>query len=302
MLACVVGFGSIGKRHAEILSELVDEVCVVSSYEVEGYQSYKSIPDVLASKKVDYFVIAKPTADHSSCLRSLESGTYNGKVLVEKPLYDKPEAKSKNTDNIFVAYNFRFHWLVEEIKKTLVGENVLSVHAYVGQYLPTWRPGTDYRESYSASKSKGGGVLRDLSHELDYLSYLFGSWKSVCAVQSKSSSLEIETDDCLSALIEFETLKNCSLELNYLDRIGSRNLIINTDSKTIKADFVEQKLQINDDVQTQTSHRNDSYRKQHEAVLNGYKDQICSYEDGSELVDLIEAIEESSKKREWVRR
>ena len=32
------------------------------------------------------------------------------------------------------------------------------------------------RKSYSASKSKGGGVLLDLSHEIDYINWLFGSF------------------------------------------------------------------------------------------------------------------------------
>ena len=35
---------------------------------------------------------------------------------------------------------------------------------------------SNYLKSYSASKSKGGGVLLDLSHEIDYINWLFGSF------------------------------------------------------------------------------------------------------------------------------
>ena len=40
-----------------------------------------------------------------------------------------------------------------------------------------WRPKQDYHTSYSAYKNKGGGVLLDLSHELDYATWIFGSLK-----------------------------------------------------------------------------------------------------------------------------
>ena len=35
----------------------------------------------------------------------------------------------------------------------------LTLRAEVGQYLPDWRPGTDYRTGVSASRDQGGGAL-----------------------------------------------------------------------------------------------------------------------------------------------
>ena len=42
--------------------------------------------------------------------------------------------------------------------------------------LPTWRKG-DYTKSVSAKKKYGGGVINELSHELDLMLYLFGKPK-----------------------------------------------------------------------------------------------------------------------------
>ena len=39
-------------------------------------------------------------------------------------------------------------------------------------FLPDWRKNIAYSKSYSSIKKQGGGVLLDLSHELDYATYL----------------------------------------------------------------------------------------------------------------------------------
>ena len=51
---------------------------------------------------------------------------------------------------------------------------MLSVRSSVGQYLPEWRKNTDYRKGVSARQDLGGGVLLELSHEIDYIQWIFG--------------------------------------------------------------------------------------------------------------------------------
>ena len=59
------------------------------------------------------------------------------------------------------------------MQNKIVGK-ILSVRCEVGQFLPSWRPNIDYRESVSARKALGGGALLELSHEIDYLMWIFG--------------------------------------------------------------------------------------------------------------------------------
>ena len=103
-----------------------------------------------------------------------------------------------------------------------MNEKILSAHAHVGEWLPGWRPGRDYRDSNSAKKSDGGGVLRDLSHEIDYVLWLFGACRQLVAVAGHSSSLEIDSEDQASLLMKMESDSTVYVHLNYLDRPARR--------------------------------------------------------------------------------
>ena len=59
--------------------------------------------------------------------------------------------------DVRVGYQLRFHPAHQWLKQQLGDTHAISVHAYVGQYLPTWRPGQDYRLTESASADAGGG-------------------------------------------------------------------------------------------------------------------------------------------------
>ena len=76
-----------------------------------------------------------------------------------------------------VGFQLRYHPGFLRAKAWL-GEGrigrALGLSARVGQYLPDWRPDQDYRESYSAKPGLGGGVIFDLTHELDLASAFIG--------------------------------------------------------------------------------------------------------------------------------
>ena len=53
----------------------------------------------------------------------------------------------------------------------------------------------DYRKTVSAQKILGGGVLLELSHELDYLRWIFGDVEFVQAQLARQSELDIDVED-----------------------------------------------------------------------------------------------------------
>ena len=297
----VVGYGSIGARHARILQELGHDVTIVSRRELDVPARCASLEDALQGGP-KYVVVANPTAEHHATLLTLDQTNFAGQILVEKPLFAEPHAVELRNHRVFVAYNLRFHAVLQRLKVLLEGQRILSAQIYVGQYLPQWRPQIDYRTSYSASASQGGGVLRDLSHELDYITWLFGGWNRVAALGGHFSELDIDSDDVFSALLETPACPVVNLQMNYLDRIGRRTIVINTDHCTIEADLVKGLIAMNDQRETVVCGRDDSYRDMHAALLNGCYETLCTFQQGLEVVNLIAAIEQAAESRQWVTR
>jgi predicted dehydrogenase len=300
MKSLVIGYGSIGQRHVRILQEMGLNVSIVSRRVQLEPNVYKDLQSAFQANVYDYIVIANETVAHFDTLEQISKYNFTGKILVEKPLFAQMKSANFDCSNTFVAYNLRFHPLIKLLKKMLVNEQIISVNAYAGQYLPSWRLNADYTTCYSAFREKGGGVLRDLSHELDYLTNLFGEWDSLVASMSKISDLNIQSEDYVQVSYKTKQQVHISVELNYLDRIIQRFVIIQTNNKTIKIDFINNNINCNGETQQlDIVDRDFTYKKQHEALLNN-SIHCCSFKEGLTVVKMIEAVEKSSFCKEWV--
>jgi predicted dehydrogenase len=301
--ALIIGYGSIGARHARLLAELGCRTAVVSSREVDFPVTYHNLAEAITAELPDYVVIANPTNQHHSTLLMLAQLGYTGTVLVEKPVFNRyMVVQSQIFKEVFVAYNLRFHPIIQRLKALLEGERILSVQAYVGQYLPDWRPTSDYRASYSASAEQGGGALRDLSHELDYLTWMLGGWERVSALGGHFSSLEITSDDVFALLLVTPACPIVTLQLNYLDRLARRFILINTSDHTYEADLNKGTITIDHDIESFITERDDTYRSMHDAILSGNRKSLCSLDEGLRTLQLIEAAELSARHGEWIER
>lgn len=217
----IVGLGSIGKRHAQVIRKLYPNIKIIvlrhnqcDDGDIEKLGLYKcvtTIEDAL-SFQPQAAVVANPATKHLEVAKLLaEAGVH---LLIEKPIAESPEGVQELIDLcnrkqivLTVAHNLRFFPALEEFRKQLqrgkVGK-IFSIRSEVGQYLPNWRPGFDYRETVSAQKKLGGGVLLELSHDIDYLLWLFGSIKWVMAHVSRQSDLEIDVEDSASVIVGLE--------------------------------------------------------------------------------------------------
>lgn len=301
MRAVVVGYGSIGERHARILQNLEVKTAVVSSRTIDFPIVYTVLTEAIEHFNPDYIVVANKTSEHYSTLSQLANQGWGGTVLVEKPLFhEMKELPAAHNMRIFVAYNLRFHPVLIRLRAALQEERILSVTAYAGQYLPDWRPQRDYRMTYSARKEEGGGVLRDLSHELDYLIWLFGPWVRLTALGGHFSSLATTGDDFCGVLMETENCPLISLQINCMDRPGRREMVVVTDQHTIKIDFNKATIEQDGEIEFFNVERNDTYCAQHNAVVNNSHEYLCTYDEGREVVRMIGAIERSISHKEWI--
>ncbi|AFV98017.1 hypothetical protein B649_08525 [Candidatus Sulfuricurvum sp. RIFRC-1] len=301
MKVLLIGYGSIGKRHYEVLSEIdrVTQIDIVTAQTLSELTTYKTIDQVENLESYDYIVIASETYKHFDQIDYLEKNTKNKIILCEKPLFDTYRNIEVKNNSVYVGYVLRFHLLLQKIRVLLKGEELLFAQIKCGSYLPSWRPGIDYRKSYSASKEQGGGVLLDLSHEIDYTQWLFGTVNTISSIQSKISDLEIDSDDIVMAVGKTDKNAAFSISMDYISKISMREITVHTNEKTIQADLIKNTLQVGtkeggvETVEIESFDRNDLFRKMHLSAL-GEKENLCTLEEGLSVMKTISMIQEQN--------
>jgi len=93
------------------------------------------------------------------------------------------------------GFNLRYEPGLQYLKQTIDPEAIAFAQIECGSYLPLWRPGTDYRRTYSARKAMGGGIILDDVHELDYACWLFGYPREVRCSFGQFGNLDIDVED-----------------------------------------------------------------------------------------------------------
>jgi predicted dehydrogenase len=211
--ALIIGFGSIGKRHARNLRALMPDA------QIRVVRASSATDPVLAELRgeragslaeglrwrPDLAVVASPSALHLEALVPLlEAGV---PCYLEKPIVASRDqldaleailARLARVPPVQVGCNLRFLPSLRRLREIMRrGElgHPARASLEVGQWLPDWRAGQDYRVTYSASRAAGGGVVLDLIHEIDMARWLLGELECVGSAVGRLSGLEIDTED-----------------------------------------------------------------------------------------------------------
>ncbi|ORU01006.1 hypothetical protein D081_0454 [Anaerovibrio sp. JC8] len=254
---CFIGVGSIAKRHIINLSHICEKRQIALNIDAvrrcakKGSEAvYSLINNVYGSvdeMPMDYDVIfiTNPTECHLDTLNKVSS---HGKhFFIEKPITSMAQLEAANAyvprggSVYYVACPLRYNAVIQYIKKNIDTEKIISVRSISSSYLPDWRPGQDYRNTYSAHKDMGGGVSIDLIHEWDYLTFLFGKPGKVNAMVGKKSNLDIDSDDYAIYIAEY-TNKVVELHLDYFGRKTIREMMLFTEEDTIVGDIANNRI------------------------------------------------------------
>jgi predicted dehydrogenase/L-amino acid N-acyltransferase YncA len=249
----VLGQGSIGRRHTAILRALGHEVAV---YDPSPALAAPPGVTVVASaceclRAADAAVIASPSNEHvSDARRAIELGV---PVLVEKPLaLDVAHAAELDClaqargVMLSVAMSMREHAGVRALAASLAKDTigpVLRASAWCGSWLPGWRHGSDYRDSYSARAQLGGGVFLDVAvHELDYLLWLLGPARAVGALARHVSALETDVEDVALIVLELAAGGVAAVDVDCFDRSYTRGCRIVGAGGTLEWSWQQERL------------------------------------------------------------
>lgn len=248
-----VGLGSIAKRHIKNVCDYI--LSCGNTFSIDLYRSNLDHPiseeiqplvaaSYLYSGEVqrdyDMVFITNPTSLHLETAVKFRPHTKS--LFIEKPVFNGFEiddAIIKKLDEIpsYVACPLHYNPVLQYVKQNINLSKVISVRGMSSSYLPDWRPGQDYRQTYSAHADLGGGVDIDLIHEWDYLTWIFGMPTQCLGIAGTFSNLEIDSNDTALYIAKNDKM-TFELHLDYFGRKAQRTLDIFTHDETIQCDIV----------------------------------------------------------------
>ncbi len=177
-------------------------------------------------------------------------------------------------------------------------KTIFSVHICCQSFLPHWRKNVDYSQSNSAKRKHGGGVLLELSHELDYLQWIFKDVIKInYSIIKKISNLKIDTEDYASVDGKTE-VTNFHLILNFFSLNSLRKIQVNGRDFSLEADLIKNTIKLyqnqREKIKKFTVDSNYTYFKQHRSLLNSDFRNACNYNEGIKLLKLIKKIKKSN--------
>lgn len=323
----VVGAGSIGTRHARNLLALGHEVAGWDASphrieraraEIPGFVGAAGLEAGLACRP-DAVLVCTPPATHVAIARqAVEAGCH---VFVEKPMahtsVEVPallDAAKRASRILAVGLNLRFLPSLRRVRTLLEGERigrVYSARASFGFYLPWWRAGRDYTDTYSVNAALGGGVLLDLVHELDYLGWLLGEAVELCCATGHVSALAGDTEDLAELTVRFASGAIAQVHLDYLRCAYRRDLEIVGAGGVITWDYTSRAVQVLGPEPDRVERLDGASDAPNEAMyveemrhfircLEGCEEPVVDGWDALRSLRMVEAAKIAAAERRWV--
>ncbi len=323
----VIGSGSMARRYITILNDILKNPkinCLPSSKNssistfVGISDLFKSLDEALESSPQSVFIASPATTHLLYASPFLKRGI---PTLIEKPLSHSVEEIKKyksildESENYAeVAYCLRYLPSAKIFKELIQNSqqigSIYKVIVEVGQYLPDWRPEIDYRKSVSANKTSGGGALLELSHEIDYINWIFGPVNEVICSLTNSGGLEIDSEDSVDAIISAGKLP-INLHMDFLQRKPVRYCkVIGKEGNLIWDLLADSIIFENHHKQNSIIYRKREFEKDYiykRMIENFLKMSMKSQKpnvrisDANEVLDIIQAMRLSSKTKKAVK-
>ncbi len=272
----IIGLGSIGQRHLRNLNLINKKIKFIAyrrkkntptlnnnlepnySLKIEDLYNIKNFNSLKSSfdQRPDLAFICTPSSFHIK--ETIECLKKNIHVFVEKPLGSSNKnlsdlkrlyTRKKNKVITMMGYQIKFNPLFKHLRKFLNKnkDNIKKVEIFNGEHIDDFHKYEDYKISYAAKKSLGGGVLLTQIHEIDYFLDLFNKYD----VEILSSELKRKTNLKLDVEDTFDgnfLLKNkytnipVKMHLDYYTKPKKKFIKIFYKKKIIIADFANKKF------------------------------------------------------------
>ena len=311
----IVGCGSIGKRHAQVLWELgMRNMTACDPSEAQRESMKELLPEIevtdnyetaLQSGKFDAVFILTPTAMHlDMATKALHANCH---VFLEKPLANttvgvaelQQLAKEKNR-LVMVGFCFRYHEVLRMAKDLLDAGTVgrlVNVRAFMGEPFAEIQP--RYMEMYY---SKYSGAF-ELVHDLDLAIWYAGQEiEEVHAVYGSFSDMGMESPDSIEMLLRFKDRLAANVHLDFYQHPRRRQIELMGVKGTITVEFASWDRAVlswyNTDTREWTREeyataRNDMFRDEDEEFLlaiMGERELTCTVDEALKSLSAVEQV------------
>lgn len=312
----VIGCGSVGQRHARLLSQRQDVDLYAADSFADNLSACMKIADIKKSWRdfkdaldhgMDGVFICTPNESHVPI--ALEAIKKTSVLMIEKPVSDSLDEALKlsgliGCNRILVGYMNRFNTQLQKVKKYIEsGElgTIAYINASVYTYATLVNAKTDFRDKVKWT------LVSDYTHELDFMRYLVGDACEVFAMAAKTGELEHMPDpNIVEIIMRFESGAIGTVHMDYIRDPEKRSLEIVGDRGSIELYIPQGKLRLYksgkpgfEENQIQFS-RDDVFTKQIDnfiGVLNDEEEPFVTIEDGIVAARLADAVIRSCKTR-----
>lgn len=284
----VIGLGGIAERHRRNLKSLIPKAKIISiptrgklpPTSVSYADKVIANPDLALKYDPSFAIIASPASYHLKYAQKFLEKRIP--ILIEKPIASNVKdamqislLADQYSTPARIGYCLRYLPSIFAVKEALLKEQlgrIFYISIEAGQYLPFWRPNIDYRDTVSAKRSLGGGVLLELSHELDYIQWLFGEVKVHNSILSHSKELNLDVEDCADITLKGKNSEVINLHLDFLQKKPSRKCRIVGTYGTIEWDLIQNSVYLFNERGNSKLHVNENFD-----INNIYIDMIKDF-------------------------
>lgn len=316
----VAGIGSIGFRHARLLSYQPDVELYVCDPVPQNLQAALALNSVVKSADsfadllrwpLDGLVVATPDRFHveqtvAACRQGIP-------VLLEKPIAENtPQGFQllqtiRNTGAaVLVGYALRYAECMNVAKRLLdqgsIGSPV-SFQIMLGAYLTLVLAKNRFS---AADRNK---LFVDYSHEWDYLQWFLGPVRRGIALSHQSGQLELtQSPNIVDCLLEMESNISGTVHLDYVQSPTRRQIVLVGDQGSLDIDVAKSQVVLGRRGEDrfihyqQTEHRDAIMEKQHahflEVVRKAAAPRVTG-EDGVRALAVADALIRSTESGSW---
>ena len=260
----IIGTGNIAKRHIQNILEKRPKCKFLiykrtdskhdEYFDKNRHLIINTTNDICPIDKQSAAIICSPASHHSNDIkRMLKKGFH---IFVEKPFliktnHIKPliqlsKIKKKVTQ---VGFNMRYTKRLLKMKQILKNNTnaIRNVKIKVFTDFRTWRKNKDFKSTVTFNRNLGGGVINELSHEVDYLVFLFGKPTHVKVNNILNQDIQIDVEHHIESIFWYKNLDlQITLEANMLAKNNKRICEVNLDNTKIKINHLSNIISITD--------------------------------------------------------